>query len=124
VAQLEQGTDFLAHVTILNPGMMGHYRQMALAQIFPSGWEVRNTRLAGFDFVHQADRPNYQDIRDDRVYTYFHIAANKEETYITQLNASYLGRFYLPTVNCEAMYDNRIYAYKPGKWVKVVKRLE
>ena len=38
-----------------------------------------------------------------------------------QLNASYLGRFYLPIVNCEAMYDNSINAKEGGGWVEVVK---
>jgi len=36
------------------------------------------------------------------------------------LNASYVGRFYLPSVYCEAMYDNEINARKGGKWVEVV----
>ena len=36
------------------------------------------------------------------------------------LNAAYLGRFYLPTVYCEAMYDNEINASQAGKWVEVV----
>jgi len=36
------------------------------------------------------------------------------------LNAAYLGRFYLPTVYCEAMYDNEIYSRKAGRWVEVV----
>jgi len=40
------------------------------------------------------------------------------------LNAAYAGEYYLPTVSCEAMYDNSISARKPGKWVKVVKPAE
>jgi len=38
------------------------------------------------------------------------------------LNAAYLGRFYLPTISTEAMYDNTVSARKPGKWVEVVKQ--
>ncbi|HET6993261.1 MAG TPA: hypothetical protein VFJ43_18140, partial [Bacteroidia bacterium] len=41
-AKIEQGTDFLASITIYNPGVRGEYREMALTQIFPSGWEIRN----------------------------------------------------------------------------------
>ena len=37
------------------------------------------------------------------------------------LNAAYQGRFYLPAVSCEAMYDNSIFARVPGQWVEVVK---
>jgi len=36
------------------------------------------------------------------------------------LNATYLGEYYLPTISCEAMYDNGISARKAGRWVKVV----
>ena len=36
------------------------------------------------------------------------------------LNAAYLGKFYLPAVNCEAMYNNSIYARTIGKWIEVI----
>jgi uncharacterized protein YfaS (alpha-2-macroglobulin family) len=42
-------------------------------------------------------------------------------TFRIVLNAAYVGRYYLPTVYCEAMYDNTINSRKPGKWVEVVK---
>ncbi len=35
----------MANVTITNPGLRGLYQNMALSQIFPSGWEVNNLRL-------------------------------------------------------------------------------
>ena len=121
VTQLDQGTDFIAEVKVSNPGIMGHYKEMALTQIFPSGWEIHNTRMDGFNNVHSADIPTYQNIRDDRVYTYFDLRKGKTKTFRILLNASYLGNFYLPTVYCEAMYDNQINARKPGKWIEVVK---
>ncbi len=64
--------------------------------------------------------PEYQDIRDDRVYTYFDMEKNSTKTYRILLNAAYLGKFYLPAVECSAMYDNTIQAVKSGKWVEVV----
>ncbi|MBN1182859.1 MAG: hypothetical protein JXB49_11265 [Bacteroidales bacterium] len=124
VSRLEQGTEFRAEVTITNSAGMGTYKDMALNQIFPSGWEIRNTRLDDYKSPYQSDVPTYQDIRDDRVYTYFDINNNSSKTYVILLNAAYLGKFYMPTVFCEAMYDNRINARKPGKWVEVVKRGE
>jgi uncharacterized protein YfaS (alpha-2-macroglobulin family) len=36
-----------------------------------------------------------------------------------QPNASYLGRFYLPPVGVEAMYDATINARVVGRWVEV-----
>ncbi|MBP7515705.1 MAG: hypothetical protein KA791_14215, partial [Flavobacteriales bacterium] len=41
---LEQGTDFQAVVTIQHPGIRGNYQELALTQVFPSGWEIRNSR--------------------------------------------------------------------------------
>ncbi|MFY9308156.1 MAG: MG2 domain-containing protein [Bacteroidia bacterium] len=121
VTKLEQGTDFIAEVTITNPGIRGEYLQMALSQIFPSGWEIHNTRMDEAESTIKSDYPTYQDIRDDRVYTYFNISPYKSSTFRIVLNSAYIGRFYLPTVYCEAMYDNTINSRKPGKWVEVVK---
>lgn len=121
VSKLEQGDDFIAEVKITNPGTRGEYLQMALSQIFPSGWEIRNTRMDEAESVIKSDYPTYQDFRDDRVYTYFNISPYKTSVFRIVLNATYIGRYYLPTIYCEAMYDNTINSRKPGKWVEVVK---
>jgi uncharacterized protein YfaS (alpha-2-macroglobulin family) len=121
ITRLIQGTDFLAHVTIINPFGVHIYKDMALSQIFPSGWEIHNTRMDDFTSVHTADKPSYQDIRDDRVYTYFDIKRHGSNTYVIQLNAAYLGKYYLPAVYCEAMYDETVNASTAGRWVNVVK---
>jgi len=119
-ARLEQGTDFMAEVTVQHPGIRMDYREMALTQVFPSGWEIRNLRMDGTGSSFIIDKPRYQDIRDDRVYSYFNLDKNQSKTFRVLLNASYAGRFYLPTVYCEAMYDNDINAWQAGKWLEVV----
>lgn len=117
---IEQGTDFIAEITVSNPGTQGNYQEMALSQIFPSGWEIINSRMNNVVNYTNTSIPEYQDIRDDRVYSYFDIKANSSQVYRIQLNATYQGRYYLPTVYCEAMYDNEINARQPGQWVQVV----
>jgi uncharacterized protein YfaS (alpha-2-macroglobulin family) len=119
--RLEQGTSFIATVSIYNPGTRGAYRNMALNQIFPSGWEISNLRLDDAESRVGGDKPTYQDIRDDRVYTYFDIGASQRKTFKVLLTASYAGTYYLPSVSCEAMYDRSIYARKKGQVVEVVK---
>lgn len=121
VEAIKQGTDFRATVTVHNTSMGQAYQELALTQIFPSGWEIINTRLDDTQQYYNQGKPNYQDIRDDRVYTYFDLKANERKTFSILLNASYQGKFYLPSVAVEAMYDNNIYANKAGKWVEVVK---
>ena len=106
---------------MINTGLIREYKEMALTQIFPSGWEIRNPRMEGVGESKRTDVPEYQDIRDDRVYTYFDLSKQKPKTFRILLNASYLGRFYLPGTNCEAMYDNNISSRLPGKWIEVVR---
>lgn len=63
---------------------------------------------------------DYQDIRDDRVYSYFNLNAGKAVKLKVKLNASYIGKFYLPGILAEAMYDGDIKAFQSGAWVEVV----
>ncbi|MBI9065954.1 MAG: alpha-2-macroglobulin [Salinivirgaceae bacterium] len=121
ISRLAQGSDFVAEVTIHHPGIRKDYKEMALTQIFPSGWEIRNMRMEGSS-VASGDIPRYQDIRDDRVYSYFDMQKNTSKTYRILLNAAYVGSFYLPAVYCEAMYDNEINAQKAGQWVEIYKQ--
>jgi len=120
INKLSQGTDFVAKVVITNPGKRGNYTEMALSQIFPGGWEILNARMMDGEGAFKSSVSAYQDIRDDRVYTYFDLNSSQTVTYYIQLNASYLGRFFLPGTYCEAMYDNNITAGVNGKWVEVV----
>jgi uncharacterized protein YfaS (alpha-2-macroglobulin family) len=120
INKLTQGSDFVAKVVLKNPGGRGYYSQMALSQIFPSGWEILNARMLGGEGAFKSSYSTYQDIRDDRVYTYFNINPGETLTYYVQLNASYLGRYFLPGTFSEAMYDNTISAGVNGKWVEVV----
>ena len=117
---LKQGTDFVAKVTLTNTGHRGVYNQMALSQIFPSGWEILNTRLYNSEGSFKSSPSDYMDIRDDRVYQYFNIRQGQTLTYYVQLNAAYPGRFYWPGTYCEAMYDNTLSSGVSGKGVNVV----
>ena len=90
-------------------------------KIFPSGWEINNLRLDEAEARLGGDKPVYQDIRDDRVYTYFDLGANQRKTFRLLLTASYAGTYYLPAVSAGAMYDHSIYARKKGQVVEVAK---
>ncbi|MFY8128328.1 MAG: alpha-2-macroglobulin family protein [Chitinophagaceae bacterium] len=120
ISKLKQGTDFVAKVTIQNPGNRGVYSQMALSQIFPSGWEILNTRLYNAEGAFTSSKSEYMDIRDDRVYYYFSINPKETLTYYVQLTAAYPGKYFWPGVYCEAMYDNAIQAGVSGKIVEVI----
>lgn len=118
-SSLSQGTEFVAEVTVSN--QKGEYvENVALTQIIPSGWEIVNTRFTDFGSFAE-NKVDYTDIRDDRTNFYFSLRAHESKTFRILLNASYQGSYYLPGVQCEAMYDNSYLARIKGQWVKVVK---
>ena len=119
-ANLEQGTDFIAEVKVSNVGVRGEYEEVALSHLVPSGWEIRNLRMAPTGLVDNSDF-DYQDVRDDRVYTYFSLSQGKSKKFYLLLNASYLGEYYLPSIHAETMYDDTISALVPGRWITVRK---
>ncbi len=115
VDRLEQGADFRAEVSVYNPGQRGDYTNMALTHIFPSGWEIMDNRLED----EQHSGVTYRDIRDDRVLSYFDLKAGATVKTQVKLRAAYTGKFYLPAVACEAMYDATIHANNTGQQVEV-----
>ena len=119
VSKISQGTEFVAEVTVRNQ-RNEHVENVALSQILPSGFEIVNTR-----FTDYGDATNniadYIDIRDDRTNFYFGMKAGETKVFRILLNASYLGNYYLPGLQCEAMYDNTFLARTKGFWVEVVK---
>jgi hypothetical protein len=120
VAKVKQGTDFVAEVTVSRTGnWQFEYRDMALTQIFPSGWEITNSRMNNIGGAASSPM-DYQDVRDDRVLTYFGLTYGSTRIYRIQLNAAYAGHYYLPAVNAGSMYDNRIGANSTGLWVDVM----
>ena len=117
---LQQGTNFTAVVTVANSSPRG-YNHLVLTEVFPAGWEILNTRfLTGGTVDNRVTGVNYQDIRDDRAYSYIdYLPAGKQVTVRINLCAVYPGRFYLPPVYCEAMYDHLVRANTEGKMVTV-----
>ncbi|MCW8842633.1 MAG: hypothetical protein OQK00_04375 [Rhodobacteraceae bacterium] len=78
-ARLEQGTDFKVRASVRNTGVRGDYEEVALSQVFASGFEIHNERL------DPARRPpggpiEYQDVRDDLVLSYFDLKAGETKT--------------------------------------------
>ena len=121
-ANLPQGVDFIAEVRVNHPNSRPvPYLELALNQTFPSGWEISNSRMTDIESTSQSAF-DYQDIRDDRVNTFFDLPESQSKTFRVRLNAAYPGRYYLPAVSCAAMYDNSISANTKGMWVQVTAR--
>lgn len=108
-ASLQQGSEITAVITVTNTSLARSLGNMALVQLIPSGWEIRNDRLTGASVNSSAY--TYRDIRDDRNIWYFDLPAGTAKTFKTSLRAAYEGTFVLPSVSCEAMYDPHVYAH-------------
>lgn len=118
IGKLMQGTNFYAEITIANTRPEA-INDLALSAILPGGWEIINTRFTDYGTTQTASA-NYTDIRDDRVNLYFDLKKSESKTFVVQLNASYLGKYYLPGLQCEAMYDSNFSVRTSGQWVEVV----
>ena len=118
VNDIIQGTDFMAITSISNISGTSDYTNLALTHIIPSGWEIYNERMVAPETENAAadgsgqsvSKYSYQDIRDDRVLTYFNLRRGKTKVFTVRLQATYAGNFILPAVQCEAMYDVNVQA--------------
>ena len=119
VNDIRQGTDFTAIASISNTSGTTDYTNLALTHIIPSGWEVYNERMTVPEAEPQettdssgnvSGKYTYQDIRDDRVLTYFNLRRGETKIFTIRLQATYAGNFILPAVQCEAMYDVNVQA--------------
>lgn len=119
---LKQGQDFTSVVTVKNP-RMEPIQNLVVSQIFPAGWEILNTRFLEQEGAAANDNNiSYQDIRDDRVYSYINsLGGNKNISFRVKLAAVYAGAFYLPPTYCEAMYNHLIQSNTTGINVVVEK---
>jgi alpha-2-macroglobulin len=140
VSKLRSGTDLVARITVKNNEAFD-VKNIALIQMVPSGWEILNDRMdnvvtkaersgdarAQYDwyyslYIKSREKTEFLDIRDDRVQRYFSLSPNERVTFVTRLNAAYLGKFWLPATSAEAMYDATRNARSAGQWVQVVDR--
>ncbi|MDM1406426.1 MG2 domain-containing protein [Myroides sp. DF42-4-2] len=117
-SSLQQGTEFVCDIVISNTSNRS-IENVALTHIVPSGWEIVNLRYT--DAGGAQNQVDYTDIRDDRTMFYFTLNANTSKTLRVTLNASYLGNYYLPGVQANAMYDNAYRCRTIGQWVEVIK---
>lgn len=115
---IKQGEDFTVEIKVKNTGNK-NYQRVSLTQIFPSGWEINNSRLN--NTLNWHNNVNYEDIRDDRVNLFYNLGKKETKTFKFSLNASFPGKYYLPATQTEAMYNHSIRARITGKWIRVVK---
>ncbi|TYB78631.1 alpha-2-macroglobulin family protein [Bizionia myxarmorum] len=122
ISNLKQGQDFVATINVTNL-KNADVNDVALTQLFPSGWEIINTRFTDFGEM-TTSQARYTDIRDNEVNFYFDLQKKGKQgtkTFNIMLNASFLGTYYLPGIQAEAMYDNDYLVRNKGQWITIEK---
>jgi hypothetical protein len=118
IDEIEQGLDVVAEVRVHNLTRNRH-KNLVLTHLVAAGFQVKNPRFGGAE--GQPAEVDYQDIRDDRVFTYFGLGRGEEKAFLVVVNASYRGRYYLPGVAVEGMYDAGVHANTKGQWIEIVR---
>ncbi len=119
IQSMMQGTPFTQVVEITNSSATTNYTNLALTSVFAAGWENLNTRFAGVDTP--SGNYTYRDIRDDRVSTFFDLKAGETKRFTIHLQAAYAGTFYLPAIQCEAMYESGVQARNTATEISIVR---
>ncbi len=94
-------------------------RLMALLDLLPAGFEIENARLgrgvklewATAEDMWQVD---FQNMRDDRVEAFGHLPPNTAKKIVSSVRAVTSGKFSIPPVEAEAMYDPTLWARAQG----------
>jgi hypothetical protein len=120
ISTLNQATEVIATTTITNATGLP-VKNVAFTRYIPSGWEIVNTRFTDYGDNTTTTGIDYTDIKDDRVHYYFDLPSRASQTIKTVINASYLGTYYLPGIQCEAMYDEEYIVRTKGQWVTVIR---
>jgi uncharacterized protein YfaS (alpha-2-macroglobulin family) len=105
------GEDMEVQVTLRNETRRD-ISEIALVHPLPASWELVNSRLAEGD--DNSGSFKYQDIRDDRVMTYFDLGRGQSKSVRFRVNKTYGGNYYCPAIHAYAMYDESIRALLPG----------
>jgi uncharacterized protein YfaS (alpha-2-macroglobulin family) len=67
----------------------------------------------------KAAKLDFQHAGDDRLQSFFPLAAGESIRLQATLNASFVGRYYLPGWTASSMYNPKIRANNLGRWVEV-----
>ena len=118
VERIAQGSDLQVKISVTNLSKVSLHN-LALTHFVPTGCQIANPRL--FSEEPASGYYDYQDVRDERIYTYFSLDGGAKKTFTVLLNASFSGRFYLPGISVDSMYDPAYHANSTGRWVEIVR---
>ena len=105
--EFRHGNLVIAEITV--KALTSDLENVVVVDMLPAGFEIENARLAsraGIPWLKTQDfKPDYVDIRDDRLIFFGTFSRQRERKFYYALRAVTRGEFTLPPVSAEAMYD-------------------
>ena len=106
-SEFNHGDLVIAEITV--KALNWNLENVVVVDMLPAGFEIENARLAsraGIPWLKPQDfKPDYVDIRDDRLIFFGAFPRQRERKFHYALRAVTRGEFNLPPVSAEAMYD-------------------
>jgi len=113
---VKQGKLLVCKISITGYDMSAE--NIAITDMVPAGLEIENPRLnSSTDLSWKSNnpyKPDYMDIRDDRLVLVGKLETNKTLDYYYMLRAVSSGEFNLSPIGAEAMYDPDFHSYHGG----------
>jgi uncharacterized protein YfaS (alpha-2-macroglobulin family) len=105
--QFVHGDLIISEVTV--KALTANLENVVVVDMLPTGFEIENPRLEsreGIPWLKAQDfKPDYLDIRDDRLIFFGTFPRQRERKFYYALRAVTQGEFTLPPIAAEAMYD-------------------
>lgn len=119
--KLQQGDVVVAEIKLRSE--RGPLQNIVVTDLLPAGLEVENARLktsAKLQWLAEQMQPDYVDIRDDRINIYAS-ASGYEQTFYYAARVVSVGRFTVPPIRAEAMYDPTIFSEADNGKLRIIK---
>lgn len=121
VNNFTQGQMILAKITLT--GYERSAENIVITDMIPAGFEIENPRLTEVNRlnINSANLMNIQfsDFRDDRLILFTNLQRNKTSEFYYLLRVVNKGKFELPAIGAEALYDKEYSSYNGAKQVAV-----
>jgi uncharacterized protein YfaS (alpha-2-macroglobulin family) len=117
-AQIQNNTFTQGDLVICKISLYGMSRSaenIVITDLIPAGFEIENPRLNPQAEVNwKSDspmNPDYMDIRDDRLLLFTKLESNTRRDFFYLLRVVNQGKYQLPVIGADAMYDPEYHSY-------------
>ncbi|HBL36904.1 MAG TPA: hypothetical protein DDZ55_08870, partial [Firmicutes bacterium] len=121
--KIRQGDLIIARITVKpeQPGL----ENIGIIDLLPAGLEIENPRIESRESIswltQESVRPDYMDVRDDRLILFFSLPKVRTYQFYYALRAVTCGEYILPSIKAECMYAPEISSFSSSGAIRVVR---